>query len=434
MVVLATFLLVPLAGNAGDLEPPGPPDSTMKTLDEVEPRTPIAGSNTAASTLIISESGSYYLTGNRLCSGNGIRIDVNDVTIDLCGFILAGPDGSQDGITIYGERSNIQIRNGTIRDFRYAVYAGSAYGNSHRVDNIRAISNTVGGINLNSDNCAVSGCTVADNGDSASSVVGIQTRANGIVAGNIVINNGTSATGNVYGIYASYKGNVVTGNSVRDNGAAATGDVYGIKAGEASTLTDNTASNNGNSASNDYVMGIVAGIGSSITNNTAHDNGDSASSVYVYGIYGSSGSILNGNASYGNGTSATGDVYGIYAHRGSTLKNNTAYQNAYQMVGRKTTGDVYGIYGDRGSTVIGNTARFNGYDCNDINIYGLYVGYYSTVVANNANYNGISTIDCNVVGLNLEGESLVDQNAASDNSGTNMVAPGSCTLGTNHAP
>jgi hypothetical protein len=425
---LAVFVAFAYAGN---LEPSGPPDSTMKTLDEVEPRIPIPASDSPTSTLIISQSGSYYLTGNRLCSGNGIRIDVNDVTIDLCGFTLGGPDGSADGITIYGDRSNVQIRNGTIRDFRYAVFANS--GKSHRIDNIRAISNIVCGIYLSADNCAVTGCTIADNGDSASSVVGIRTRANGIIAGNTVINNGTSATGDVYGIYASYKGNVVTGNAVRHNGDAATGDVFGISAGEASTLTGNTAAGNGNSASGDYVMGIFASNGGTLTNNTAHDNGDSSSSIYVYGIYGGGGTVLNGNTSFGNGTSATGEVYGIYAHKGSTLKNNTAYQNAYQTVGRKTTGDVYGIYGDNGTTVIGNTAHLNGCDCNDIDIYGLYVDYDSTVVANNASNNGISTTDCNVVGLNVWMNCLVDQNAASGNGGTNMSTHGTCTLGTNHA-
>jgi hypothetical protein len=432
LVVLATFLLVPLAGSAGDLEPPGVPDSTMKTLDEVEPRTPIAGSDTPASTLIITESGSYYLTGNRVCSGNGIRVDVNDVTIDLCGYILSGPDSTSDGISIPGPRDNVVIRNGTIRDFRFAVYAGTATGRNHRVDNIRAISNTAGGLYLNSSNCAVTGCTIADNGDSATSSVGIKMYANGVITGNTIYNNGTSATGDVKGINA-FIGTVITGNAVYDNGDSATGDVFGIEAGEASTLSGNTAANNGNSASGDYVMGINAGSGCTLINNTAHDNGDSSSSVYVYGIYAGGGSVLNGNASFGNGTSATGNVYGICTHRGCTLKNNTAYQNAYQTVGRKTTGDVYGIYGDAGSTVIGNTARFNGYDCNDITIYGLYVNYDSTAVANTASYNGISTTNCTIVGLNVSSNCLVDQNTASGNGGTNMVTHALCTLGTNHA-
>ena len=53
LVVVSTFTM------AGDLEPPGAPGSTMKTLDEVEPRIPISQGDIP---LTINESGSYYLT------------------------------------------------------------------------------------------------------------------------------------------------------------------------------------------------------------------------------------------------------------------------------------------------------------------------------------------------------------------------------------
>ena len=43
----------------GGLTPPGAPGPTMKTLQQIEPRTPIS-----SITFVISQPGSYYLTTN----------------------------------------------------------------------------------------------------------------------------------------------------------------------------------------------------------------------------------------------------------------------------------------------------------------------------------------------------------------------------------
>ncbi|GAG42986.1 unnamed protein product, partial [marine sediment metagenome] len=103
LVVLVGLLIVPTVSQAGDLNPPGPPAPTMKTLDEVEPRIPIGPETTpgdANSLYVITERGSYYLTGNITGVGgkNGIEINSNDVTLDLKGFALIGMPESVDGI------------------------------------------------------------------------------------------------------------------------------------------------------------------------------------------------------------------------------------------------------------------------------------------------------------------------------------------------
>ena len=152
---VAAIFLILLTGvficmlNAGDLDPPGPPGSTMKTLDEVEPRIPIPKSDTPAATFTINQSGSYYLTGDRHCERNGIDLRADNVTIDLMGYSLIGTDtGAFDGI--YGlQRSNVEIRNGTIRDFgRHGIHEDDTSGQSYRIINIRSVSNGFHGIYL----------------------------------------------------------------------------------------------------------------------------------------------------------------------------------------------------------------------------------------------------------------------------------------------
>ena len=115
IVYLALLLLVPSGFPQGSLTPPGAPAPTMKTLDQLEPRTPIA-----ALPFTISASGSYYVTGNLTAAGaaSGITIATNDVTLDLGGFALTGGGSGTTGraIDVTGLlRRNIYIRNGTVR-------------------------------------------------------------------------------------------------------------------------------------------------------------------------------------------------------------------------------------------------------------------------------------------------------------------------------
>jgi len=94
----------------------------MKTLDEVEPRTPIS-----SLPLTITESGSYYLTGNLTTNSYGIRVDAPDVTIDMMGFSITGstPDGFA-GIEVSpvgGNNAACTIRDGVVRRFEFGVAA-----------------------------------------------------------------------------------------------------------------------------------------------------------------------------------------------------------------------------------------------------------------------------------------------------------------------
>lgn len=129
---LCAALWGPTWAFAGPITPPpGPVVGTYKTLVEVEPRIALNAVNTpgdGAGMFTISQSGSYYLTGDLLVDLNkaGIRITAasGSVTIDLNGYAIRGQGGNSAGIRtdpfIATPRSTV-VRNGRIRDVQTGI-------------------------------------------------------------------------------------------------------------------------------------------------------------------------------------------------------------------------------------------------------------------------------------------------------------------------
>ncbi|MBI5387521.1 MAG: right-handed parallel beta-helix repeat-containing protein [Verrucomicrobia bacterium] len=138
----------------GSLTPPGAPAPTMKTLTQIEPRTPVGTATTPGDSLSsyrIAQPGAYYLTTNLTgVSGRiGIGIDSDNVTLDLNGFALIGVTGSSIGIAVMGiGHTNISVRNGAIQGWGdYGMNMGAGHGCTYR--DLR-LSQNIGGLRAGS--------------------------------------------------------------------------------------------------------------------------------------------------------------------------------------------------------------------------------------------------------------------------------------------
>jgi nitrous oxidase accessory protein NosD len=107
----------------------------------------------------ITQPGFYYLAKNLSSTGNGIHVQADDVTLDLAGFTLTGPGSANNGINISGQK-NVEVRNGTVRNFDTGIYAYTSV--SPRIMSMRAESNATG-IICWSQGALVMGCHAFNN-------------------------------------------------------------------------------------------------------------------------------------------------------------------------------------------------------------------------------------------------------------------------------
>jgi len=261
----------------GSLTPTGPPGPTMVTLQQIEPRTPIATTNL----FTIRQPGSYYLTTNlTVGTGDAIDILINGVTLDLNGFTISSTSPNASGNAIYlaaNGNTDIAIVNGHIVSGVTGnfvdgawTFAGPGFINGITANgtpsNIRvsgvSVSGCLGdGINLGAGNSmVVESCTVSTVGgtgivaDRVSHSAAYYCAIDGIDA-----NNASDCSG--YGGYGDNAGDglnvVFTANNcygssfslapINDAGAGlvatTANNCYGLSAGDGIGLSATTANN-----------------------------------------------------------------------------------------------------------------------------------------------------------------------------------------------
>lgn len=317
--VAALGALASRAG-AGPINPPaGAVGPTGKTLVEVEPRTIVNATNTpgdAAAVYILTQPGSYYLTGNITApSGKAaIRIEASNVTLDLNGFEILGA-GSGIATPFLGTQTGITVRNGTLRGG-----GGIALGfcRMARVEDITCANTPATGIQVG-DTSTVQRCVCDANGTNSNFHSGINAGGGSLVSD--CVSRGNVGLGIIVG-----PGSTIRACSTASNAAG------GISADSYAVVTAcSAASNTG--------TGIYAGAGSVI-------DGCSSCANTGPGISGATGATVRACSAMSNaGAGISVTEAGLIADSSSTLN---------------TTAAGHGIVAGGGTTISRCTSNLNG--------------------------------------------------------------------------
>ncbi len=467
IAVLAAFASMgigqPSAFAQGSLTPPGAPAATMKTLDQVEPRTAIVSSS-----YIITQPGSYYLATNM----TGLSIQTGDVTLDLMGFSISASGGS--AIYFYGAYTNVVIRNGSLRsDMGSGLFCNNAAVNARLlIENIRVQAALSSGLLLPSGsvvrNCEIYGC--GGSGIYSSGAVDVR---NCILERNfsgMTLGSGSQVIGNTVRNNTGFGIRLTGTNSwVTDNIVVGTSDNYDFALGNqlnlllsqipetldwpcsvklAGTLTCTETGANGITVNANDITIDLAGhtlIGSGA--NSGHGIYQSSSCRNLTVLNGKAvdwrGSGLAGVYAAGSsariqGVQAATNYLGIYTGSGSTISECVARNNLSYGIFANSGATISecsglnnvdkGIVADLGSTVSRCIAQQNGGT-------GISATYGCTVSGCSATYNGSSgisaTAGCTIsgcsatyntsIGIYVDSDSFVSGNTCDNNSGNSGI-------------
>jgi parallel beta-helix repeat protein len=136
-----------------------------QAISLAEPRIPITASTAPGNNLslfIITQAGSYYLTGSVATTINGITVNTNDVTVDLRGFTLSGEGGVGNlGISI-NQHNRVTVRHGTVKNFGQGAFITAPATNT-LIEDVFAEGCVSGGFLLHGNDGIVRRCRASGN-------------------------------------------------------------------------------------------------------------------------------------------------------------------------------------------------------------------------------------------------------------------------------
>ena len=274
---ISTFIIHQSTFAQGALTPPGAPAPTMKTLAQIEPRTPIS-----FVPYTINTPGSYYLTTNvtGISASHGITITSGNVTLDLNGFTLSGVPGSFNGVNTPTSYTNVTVSNGSISSWSFSgVNISTGQPRNVVLHHLNVSACGVSGISA--ANAVISDCTVTGSGGDGIDATYCSMRDCTVdsCAGGYGINlqPGTAThclviRGFASGIYCNSPGCVVSDNVVRNNNTGNFSGAAGILLNDANNRIENNQVF-GNGVVGAGISGATGYTGNIIIKNTVSGSG-----------------------------------------------------------------------------------------------------------------------------------------------------------------
>jgi len=300
-----------IIAQGGPLDPPqGPISPSFKTLDQVEPRVPID-----QVPFSITESGSYYLTGN--LSGNaGITVSAPGVMIDLMGHTLEATGGQPTAIEADDASGGLVLRNGRLVGWGLGVAMED--GGAATIERVHFEQSSTAVLTQEKAtilDCVVRGATssgiICGDGSIVKNVIVENCTDSGIVLGNDAVVSGAEISGSGSTGLITGDRSAISDVSIVDAG------FRGLDVGDGCEVIDVRARDNAHT-------GIRTGSECIITRCQSMNNGDQ-------GIFAFSNCVVTECLAYGNS-------FGIQAVFGSVVQACVSNENLHGFLASRSTG------------------------------------------------------------------------------------------------